>query len=47
MIFSSEPGIYIEGFSGFRHSDIVWVSPDGPVALTQYPKDIDSMVVPL
>lgn len=47
MIFSSEPGIYIEGFSGFRHSDIVWVSPDGPVALTQYPKDIDSMIVPL
>ncbi len=46
MIFSSEPGIYIEGMSGFRHSDIVWVSEDGPVALTQYPKDLESMVVP-
>lgn len=45
MIFSSEPGIYIEGFSGFRHSDIVWVSDDGPVVLTQYPKDLESMVV--
>ena len=46
MIFSSEPGIYIEGLSGFRHSDIVWVSDDGPVLLTHYPKDIDSMIIP-
>ncbi len=45
MIFSSEPGIYIEGFSGFRHSDIIWVSEGGPVVLTQYPKDLESMVV--
>jgi Xaa-Pro dipeptidase len=45
MIFSSEPGIYIEGMSGFRHSDIIWVSEDGPQVLTQYPKDLDSIVV--
>jgi len=47
MIFSSEPGIYIEGMSGFRHSDIIWVSKDGPVVLTQYPKDLDSMIIPV
>ena len=45
MIFSSEPGIYIEGFSGFRHSDIIWVSEHGPQVLTQYPKDLESMIV--
>lgn len=47
MIFSSEPGIYIEGMSGFRHSDIIWVSEEGPEVLTKYPKDLDSMVVPI
>jgi len=47
MIFSSEPGIYIEGMSGFRHSDIIWVSENGPVVLTHYPKDLDSMIVPV
>ena len=47
MIFSSEPGIYIEGMSGFRHSDIIWVSENGPEVLTQYPKDLDSMIIPL
>ena len=45
MIFSSEPGIYIEGFSGFRHSDIVWVSEDGPQVLTKFPKNIENMIV--
>lgn len=45
MIFSSEPGIYIEGFSGFRHSDIIWVSEDGPQVLTKFPKNIENMIV--
>lgn len=45
MIFSSEPGIYIEGFSGFRHSDIVWVTEKGPEILTKYPKNLESLIV--
>ncbi len=30
-------GIYREGF-GVRAEDTVWVSPQGPVSLTQHPK---------
>ena len=45
MIFSSEPGIYIEGVAGVRHSDIVLVTEQGGVTLTNYPKDIESMIV--
>ena len=45
MIFSSEPGIYMEGIAGVRHSDIVLVTEQGGVTLTNYPKDIDSMIV--
>lgn len=45
MVFSSEPGIYIEGLSGFRHSDTVVITEEGCEVLTKYPKDIDSMTI--
>lgn len=45
MIFSSEPGIYIEGLSGFRHSDIVLITDNGGEVLTKYPKDLENMIV--
>jgi len=45
MIFSSEPGIYIEGLSGFRHSDIVLITDKGSQVLTKYPKDLENMIV--
>lgn len=45
MVFSSEPGIYIEGLSGFRHSDIVLITDNGGEVLTKYPKDLESMIV--
>ena len=45
MVFSSEPGIYIEGLSGFRHSDTVVITEDGCEVLTKYPKDIESMTI--
>jgi len=41
MIFSSEPGIYIEGLSGFRHSDTVLITEDGCEVLTKFPKDLE------
>lgn len=47
MVFSSEPGIYIDGFSGFRHSDIVVITEKGCEVLTQYPKDLESMIIDL
>ena len=45
MVFSSEPGIYIEGFAGFRHSDTLVITDDGCEVLTKYPKDLESMTL--
>jgi len=43
MVVSIEPGIYIEGLGGFRHSDTVRVTRDGYEILTSCPDDIDSL----
>jgi len=45
MLFTVEPGLYVPGLGGFRHSDTILVSDDGPVYLTDYPRDIDALVV--
>ncbi len=47
MILSSEPGIYIEGYAGFRHSDTVLITEDEPLVLTKYPKKLEEMVIKL
>ncbi|RJP17080.1 MAG: aminopeptidase P family protein [Candidatus Abyssobacteria bacterium SURF_5] len=44
-VVSIEPGIYIPGYGGFRHSDTVWVSPSGPVCLTESPVELDELVL--
>jgi Xaa-Pro dipeptidase len=44
MVFTVEPGIYIRGLGGFRHSDTVLVTEDGMEMLTYYPRDLDSMI---
>lgn len=46
MVFSCEPGIYILGFAGFRHSDTVIITEDGVEIVTFYPRDIDSLIIP-
>jgi Xaa-Pro dipeptidase len=45
MVLSCEPGIYITGFGGFRHSDTVIVTEKGPELVTKFPRDLDSLVV--
>ncbi len=40
MVISIEPGIYIEGVGGFRHSDTVLVTDNGCVSLTEYPDSL-------
>ncbi len=45
MLISIEPGIYIPGLGGFRHSDTVLVTRDGYELLTNYPRDIQSLTI--
>jgi Xaa-Pro dipeptidase len=47
MVFSVEPGIYVPGLAGFRHSDTVVIRKDGCERLTFYPRDLDSLTVRL
>jgi Xaa-Pro aminopeptidase len=45
MTFSVEPGIYVKGLGGFRHSDTVVMHEDGPEVITYYPKDTESLTI--
>jgi Xaa-Pro dipeptidase len=45
MVFTIEPGLYAEGVGGFRHSDTVAVTDDGIELLTDYPRDLESLIV--
>ncbi len=47
MILSVEPGLYVPGFAGFRHSDTVVITDTGCESLTFYPRDLDSLIVPV
>jgi len=44
MVFSVEPGLYVEGLGGFRHSDTVLVRADDIELLTYYPRDLESLI---
>jgi Xaa-Pro dipeptidase len=46
MVFTIEPGVYAPDVGGFRHSDTVVVTPDGIEILTEYPTDLQSLVIP-
>ncbi|MBU6997413.1 MAG: aminopeptidase P family protein [Theionarchaea archaeon] len=45
MVISNEPGVYMPGFGGFRHSDTVLVTETGGRALTRYPRELDSLII--
>jgi Xaa-Pro aminopeptidase len=45
MVLTIEPGIYVSGLAGFRHSDTVVVRADGVERLTFYPRDLPSLIV--
>jgi Xaa-Pro dipeptidase len=45
MVLSVEPGLYVPGLAGFRHSDTIVVRTYGAERLTYYPRDLESMVV--
>jgi Xaa-Pro aminopeptidase len=47
MVFTIEPGLYAGEVGGFRHSDTVVVTPDGIDVLSDYPRDLESLIVPV
>ena len=44
MLFTVEPGLYVPGLGGFRHSDTVLVTEEGIEILTYYPRDLESLI---
>ncbi len=45
MVFTVEPGVYLPELGGFRHSDTVVITETGCRLLTDYPRDLSSLVV--
>ncbi|TCP30881.1 Xaa-Pro aminopeptidase [Scopulibacillus darangshiensis] len=43
MVYTIEPGIYIPGVGGFRHSDTVILTKDGCRSITKYPRHIEAL----
>ena len=43
MFFTIEPGLYIEGIGGFRHSDTVLITDCGAVSLTPFPVTAEAL----
>jgi Xaa-Pro aminopeptidase len=47
IVFTVEPGLYSAELGGFRHSDTVAVTEDGLDFLTFYPRDLESLTLPV
>ena len=45
MVISVEPGIYLPGVGGVRHSDTVLVTKDGHETFTRFPQALSSLVI--
>lgn len=43
MLFTIEPGLYVPGVGGFRHSDTILVTIDGYEMLTELPRSIEDL----
>jgi Xaa-Pro dipeptidase len=47
MLISIEPGIYIPGQGGYRHSDTVLITETGNVRLTDAPDTLEELTIGL
>ncbi|MFB6295929.1 MAG: M24 family metallopeptidase [Halobacteriales archaeon] len=47
QLYTVEPGLYVPGVAGYRHSDTVLVTEDGTESLTYFPKSIEENVIPV
>ncbi|WP_261134492.1 Xaa-Pro peptidase family protein [Bacillus sp. Marseille-Q3570] len=45
MVFCIEPGIYVPGIGGFRHSDTVVIREHGVELITEYPKTLNQLIL--
>lgn len=45
MVLTVEPGLYVPGLGGFRHSDTIVIVEDGIEILTYYPRDLSSLTI--
>ena len=45
MVLSVEPGLYVPGLGGFRHSDTVVITQTGMERLTAYPREIADLII--
>jgi Xaa-Pro dipeptidase len=46
MVLTVEPGLYVTGLGGFRHSDTAVITKDGMELITYYPRDLESLTIP-
>ena len=44
MVVCVEPGIYVPGLGGFRHSDTVIITDTGCEIITRYPRELDQLI---
>ena len=40
MVNSVEPGVYVQGLGGFRHSDVLAITDEGYEDLSKFPRDV-------
>lgn len=45
MVMTIEPGIYVKGLGGFRHSDTILVTNDGYKMITHYPEELEDLII--
>lgn len=45
MVFSCEPGLYVPGLAGFRHSDTVEITNRGMDFVTRYPRSLEKLTI--
>ncbi|MDQ6898828.1 MAG: Xaa-Pro peptidase family protein [Candidatus Dormibacteraeota bacterium] len=47
MVLTIEPGLYFPELGGFRHSDTVCVTDSGHRVMTDYPRELEELVIPV
>ena len=45
MVFNLEPAVYIEGWGGIRHCDMVTVTESGAEVLTPFQSRVEDLII--